>query len=69
MMAVSPRNRTRAAIWRLTRIAEQPGIRAMLTQPTDEEAARFCARFGFITPPLRGQDLLQLLTVARRVIR
>jgi len=36
------------AIRRTLLIAEQAGIRAMLTRPIDEEAARFYYRFGFI---------------------
>jgi GNAT superfamily N-acetyltransferase len=47
-------------------IAEQAGIRAMLTHPIDEEAARFYTRFGFIASPLREQQLLLLLKDARR---
>ena len=47
-------------------IAEQAGIRAMLTHPLDEEAARFYTRFGFIASPLRDQHLLLLLKDARR---
>jgi hypothetical protein len=38
----------------------------MLTHPIDEEAARFYSRFGFITSPLREQQLLLLLKDARR---
>ena len=54
------------AIRRTMLIAEQAGIRAMLTHPIDEEAARFYSRFGFITSPLREQQLLLLLKDARR---
>ena len=50
-------------------IAEQAGIRAMLTHPIDEEAARFYTRFGFIASPLREQQLLLLLKDARRWVR
>ena len=50
-------------------IAEQAGIRAMLTHPIGEEAARFCTRFGFIASPLREQQLLLLLKDARRGVR
>ena len=39
-------------------ISEQAGIRAMLTHPIDEDAARFYTRFGFIASPLREQQLL-----------
>lgn len=54
------------AIKRTLVIAEQAGIRAMLTHPIDEKAARFYARFGFIASPLREQQLLLLLKDARR---
>ena len=54
------------AIRRTLRIADQAGIRALLTQPLDEEAARFYTRFGFIASPLREQQLLLLLKDARR---
>ncbi|MFN2349624.1 MAG: GNAT family N-acetyltransferase [Thioalkalivibrio sp.] len=49
------------AIRRTLLIAEQAGIRAMLTHPIDEEAARFYCRFGFIASPLREQQLVLLL--------
>ena len=54
------------AIRRTMLIAEQAGIRAMLTHPIDEEAARFYTRFGFVASPLREQQLLLLLKDARR---
>jgi GNAT superfamily N-acetyltransferase len=54
------------AIRRTLLIAEQAGIRAMLTHPVDEKAANFYARFGFIQSPLREQQLLLLLKDARR---
>lgn len=54
------------AIRRTLLIAEQAGIRAMLTHPIDEEASRFYTRFGFIQSPLREQQLLLLLKDARR---
>lgn len=54
------------AIRRTMLIAEQAGIRAMLTHPIDEEAARFYTRFGFIASPLREKQLLLLLKDARR---
>lgn len=47
----------------------QAGIRAMLTHPLGEEAARFYARFGSIPSPLREQQLLLLLKDARRWVR
>ena len=54
------------AIRRTLLIAEQAGIRAMLTHPFDEEAAKFYTRFGFVQSPLREQQLLLLLKDARR---
>jgi GNAT superfamily N-acetyltransferase len=57
------------AIRRTMLIAEQAGIRAMLTHPMDEEAAKFYTRFGFIASPLREQQLLLLLKDARRWVR
>lgn len=54
------------AIRRTMRMAEQAGIRAMLTHPIDEEAARLCTRFGFVASTLREQQLLLLLKDALR---
>ncbi len=54
------------AIKRTMLISEQAGIRAMLTHPIDEDAAKFYARFGFIASPLREQQLLLLLKDARK---
>ena len=57
------------AIRRTFLIAEQAGIRAMLTHPVDEEAARFYTRFGFSASPLRERQLLLLLKDARRWVK
>ena len=57
------------AIRRTLLIAEQAGVRAMLTHPIDEDAARFYTRFGFITSPLSEQQLLILLKDAKKVVR
>jgi GNAT superfamily N-acetyltransferase len=54
------------AIRRTLVIAEQAGVRAMLTHPIDDDAARFYARFGVISSPLREQQLLLLLKDARK---
>lgn len=54
------------AIRRTLVIAEQAGVRAMLTHPIDEDAARFYARFGFLASPLRERQLLLLLKDARK---
>jgi predicted N-acetyltransferase YhbS len=53
------------AIRRTLLIAEQAGIRAMLTHPIDEYASNFYTRFGFIASPLSEQQLLLLLKDAR----
>jgi len=53
------------AIRRTLLIAEQAGIRALLTHPIDKEATGFYSRFGFIASPLRDQQLLLLLKDAR----
>ncbi|TCO82378.1 acetyltransferase (GNAT) family protein [Plasticicumulans lactativorans] len=57
------------AIRRTLLIAEQAGIRAMLTHPIDDEAARFYTHFGFIASPLREQQFLLLLKDARSYAR
>ncbi len=54
------------AIRRTLNIAEQAGIRAMLTHPIDEDAAQFYQKFGFEASPLRPDQLLILLKDARR---
>jgi len=56
------------AIRRTMLIAEQAGIRAMLTHPIDQDAVRFYIRFGFIASPMREQQLLLLLKDARKVV-
>ncbi len=55
------------AIRRTLIIAEQAGIRAMLTHPIDEDDNRFYLRFGFSPSPLREQQLLLLLKDAKRI--
>ena len=61
----------RDAIRRTLVIAEQAGIRAMLTHPIDTDAAAFYTRFGFIASPLAAQrqQLLLLLKDARRWVK
>jgi len=56
------------AIRRTLIIAEQAGVRALLTHPIDESAARFYLRFGFEASPAREQQLLLLLKDARRLL-
>lgn len=58
----------RDAIRRTLAIAEQAGIRALLTHPIDDEAARFYQRFGFMPSPLREQQWLLLIKDARRLV-
>ncbi|MBI5594255.1 MAG: GNAT family N-acetyltransferase [Deltaproteobacteria bacterium] len=55
------------AVRRTLVIAEQAGIRALLTHPIDENASRFYLRFGFFPSPIREQQLLLLLKDARRL--
>jgi predicted N-acetyltransferase YhbS len=57
------------AIHRSLLIAKQAGIRAMLTHPIDDEAARFYKRFGFAASPLQEQQLLLLLKDAKRWVK
>jgi GNAT superfamily N-acetyltransferase len=59
----------RDSIRRTLAIAEQAGIRAMLTHPIDDEAARFYQRFGFMPSPLREEQWLLLLKDARRMVK
>ena len=56
------------AIRRTLLIAEQAGIRALLTHPIDAEADAFYQRFGFVPSPVREGQLLFLLKDARRVL-
>jgi len=58
----------RDAIRRTLAIAEQAGIRALLTHPIDDGAACFYQRFGFMPSPLREQQWLLLLKDARRLL-
>jgi GNAT superfamily N-acetyltransferase len=56
------------AIRRTLAIADQAGVRALLTHPIDENAARFYQRFGFEASPAREQQLLLLLKDARKLL-
>jgi GNAT superfamily N-acetyltransferase len=56
------------AIRRTLAVAEQAGVRALLTHPIDESAARFYLRFGFEASPARDQQLILLLKDARRLL-
>ena len=57
------------AIGRTLGIAQQAGIRALLTHPIDEQADAFYRRFGFEPTPLQERQLILLLKDARRHIR
>lgn len=54
------------AIRRTSKIAEQAGIRALLTHPIDAEAEAFYRRFGFESTPENDRQLILLLKDARR---
>ena len=54
------------AIRRTISIAEQAGIRALLTHPIDEDAEAFYRRFGFESTPTHERQLILLLKDARR---
>jgi len=56
------------AIQRTLLIAEQAGVRALLTHPIDTNATRFYLRFGFEPSPLRDGQLLLLLKDAKRYL-
>ena len=54
------------AIHRTIAIADQAGIRALLTHPLDESAEAFYRRFGFESTPAHERQLILLLKDARR---
>lgn len=56
------------AIRRTLTIAEQAGIRALLTHPIDAEAEAFYRRFGFMSTPVHERQLILLLKDARRFV-
>ena len=56
------------AIERTLTIADQAGVRALVTHPIDDEASRFYLRFGFEPSPIRERQLLLLLKDARRLL-
>ena len=56
------------AIHRTITIAEQAGIRALLTHSIDAEAEAFYRRFGFESTPVRERQLILLLKDARRFV-
>lgn len=57
------------AISRTVVVAEQAGIRALLTHPIDAEADAFYRRFGFEPTPAHERQLILLLKDARRFVR
>jgi len=57
------------AISRTLAIAEQAGIRTLLTHPIDAEAEAFYRRFGFEATPAHERQLLLLLKDARRFVK
>ena len=57
------------AITRTVNIADQAGIRALLTHPIDAAADAFYRRFGFEPTPADDRQLILLLKDARRYIR
>lgn len=54
------------AIRRTLAIAEQAGIRSLLTHPIDADAEAFYRRFGFESTPENERQLILLLKDARR---
>jgi len=56
------------AIQRVLLIAEQAGVRALLTHPIDMNATHFYLRFGFEPSPLREGQFLLLLKDAKRYL-
>jgi len=56
------------AIFRTASIAEQAGIRALLTHPIDADAEAFYRRFGFETMLAHERQLILLLKDARRFV-
>lgn len=56
------------AISRTVAIAENAGIRALLTHPIDAEADAFYRRFGFEPTPTHERQLILLLKDARRYV-
>ena len=57
------------ALRRTLVVSDQAGVRALLTHPIDEAAARFYLRFGFEISPVREQQLILLLKDARRLLQ
>ncbi|MCL2160944.1 MAG: GNAT family N-acetyltransferase [Betaproteobacteria bacterium] len=58
----------RDSIQRALLIAGHAGVRALLTHPIDQNAARFYMKFGFEPSPIREGQLLLLLKDAKRYL-
>jgi GNAT superfamily N-acetyltransferase len=58
----------RDAIARAITISEQAGVRALMTHPIDEDAAKFYLEFGFVPSPAGENMLLLLLKDAQRLL-
>lgn len=56
------------AVKRTLTIAQDVGIRALLTHPIDSDAANFYLRFGFEPTPLGESSLILLLKDARKLV-
>ena len=56
------------AIKRSLNVAEQVGVRALLTHPIDENAQLFYEKYGFEKSPLRERQLVLLLKDAKKTI-
>lgn len=56
------------AMQRSLLIAEQAGVRALLTHPIDEQAPSFYLRFGFEASPLQPNQLMLLLKDVKRLL-
>ena len=56
------------AIRRTLLIADQAGVRALMTHPIDDSATRFYQRFGFVCSPTGANHWLLLLKDARKLL-
>jgi len=57
------------ALKRALTVAQQTGIRAVLTHPIDSQAEAFYRRYGFESMPENNRQLIVLLKDARRLVR
>lgn len=56
------------AIKRVLMVANEVGVRAIITHPIDDKAGSFYKHFGFEDSPLRENQLVLLLKDAKRVL-